>query len=117
MKATKATTEPAAPVVKFVANTWHQAHRLGAQAIILRLENGECSLTVGTESWRPPPAHLFRPMLEEFLRYAGIRRWPWTRSVRAKTCQVEAAGTIVSWTMTSTDLSSDLTIERRSQPQ
>jgi hypothetical protein len=112
MKTTAATREPAAPIIKFVANTWHQAHRTGVAEIILRLDNGVFRISLDSLAYDPPPANLFPFMVKEFLRYSGSRFWPWTKTVRAKTCCVEAGDTTVVWTMSSEDISMGLRIRR-----
>jgi len=112
MKTIKATTEPAPPVVKFVANTWHRAHRDNVHTIFLRLQNGELLISLDATTFNPPPAELFGPMVREFLSYSGVRVWPWTQSVRGKKCRVEAGDSTGVWAISSTNLKQELTISR-----
>ena len=112
MKTIEATTEPASPVVKFVANVWHRAHQTEAQRISLSLHNSEFKLSVGDTDWESPPSKLFSAFVTEFLRYAGVRVWPWTNAVRRKPCSVNADGTKRDWFMESENIKQSLTIER-----
>jgi len=88
-----ATVDPAPPVVKFVANVWHQAHRRDADGIALALDHGVFKLTVGDQVYDPPPANLFPHFVREFLRYSKIRVWPWTNRIRKRQCSVNAGNT------------------------
>lgn len=112
MKTTKAIAEPAPPIVKFVANMWHQANRTGVKVVHLRLDKDEFRVFLDSQDFEPPPANLFGHVVREFLRYSGARIWPWTRSLKAETFCIEAGDTTVTWTMSSDDLSHNLTIRR-----
>jgi hypothetical protein len=112
MKTTKATTEPAAPLVKFVANVWHRAHTSGSNRIALSLVDDVFHLSVGNQDWNPPPSGMFPFFVKEFLRYAGVTLWPWTSSIRKRQCHVDAGDSTEVWTMSSTNLKQELTIER-----
>jgi hypothetical protein len=112
MKTTKATTEPAPPVVKYVANTWHQAHRDNVKEITLRLAADKVTLSFDSQEHHGPTANLFDPMTREFLSYSGTRIWPWTKSIRGKTCRVEAGDSTAVWTMNSANLKQELIINR-----
>ena len=112
MKTTYATTEPARPVVKCVANVWHRAHKTGAERIVMVIADDKVELIVDDEQWNPLPHNLFHLCVKEFLRYAGVRVWPWTRSVGRRQCFVHAGDTRLAWFMESNDVKRELRIER-----
>jgi hypothetical protein len=76
------------------------------------VDNGVFRISLDSLAYDPPPANLFPFMVKEFLRYSGSRFWPWTKTVREKTCCVEAGDTTVVWTMSSEDISMGLRIRR-----
>lgn len=112
MKTTKISGGPAPPVVRYVEMLWHAINQSNAATVVVRLDDGACHIFLDSEELNPPLGNLFPHIIRELLRYTGTRIWPWTKSVRDKTCRVEVADTSVAWTMASNNLSRILIIKR-----
>ena len=110
----KFTDAPAAPAIRFARLLLYQA--TDAKVTELRLSvKGETPVVSFDGELRPAPdAQVCRAVIKEILGFAGVRLWPWRRSVsgRRLDCEFESTTAMSSWMMESQDIPNELILRR-----
>ena len=82
----------------------YKATHGGGDPIRIELKAGGTTTVVGDETFPPAPGPLFRPAVDTLLRWAGVRRWPWTRGVARANVEVESSTAVYAFDLTSSDI-------------
>jgi len=111
MKTTVITTEPDAPINRLAAMILINAIAESAKQIVFRIDEPRVTYD-GQAAYLMPPAEVMPYMYIPFLKYAGIKKWPWTRSVKAKMFSTVFDNIKTTWMMTSPDIHREFVITR-----
>lgn len=106
------TEEDQKPMERFVSVILCQALRDNASEIRFVLEDDQFRIYLDRDETKPPPKNLFEPMVKQALKCAGKKVWPWTKSVKGKRCCISYENETTEWSMSSEDISKQLTITR-----
>jgi len=112
IKTTKITNDPAPPVQKFVDMIWYQAHKDNVSEIILIQESNKCRILLDKNDIPPPPVNIFGYVIKQLIKYAGIKIWPWTKSINSTLFCIELHNAKTNWTINSEDISKQIRITR-----
>ena len=108
------------PVGRSAMAILHEAQKVRASRLRISLVDGNDGEALRLTLWdpldetelAPPPADLFRPLVDKFLELAEIRRWPWTKTVPGESFNIGIGGELCEWLVASTDLSRSMVLSR-----